>query len=267
MKKIMYFYCFILFIIITVSCCGCGKTGDKENTETSAAGDTTAASSGVSMKDNSRESTQESVPETALSDTPDTLYESKAAESTAAAFPDITEKSDWYGDYVLIGYVRPHWGFQPNPDKEKRQRLLDYQKQTILSLSESCMEYFGPVNREDDPEQYLDYPYDHYVNKQPVILKDTILDENTLADITERFGREYHLDGTAVDFSQWAFGDEEFFGDLAFRASDYQGSRLLVFYNEHTASAVKETEYWIDAGDGVVYSLTDQMAAKLQRLR
>ena len=63
------------------------------------------------------------------------------------------------------------------------------------------------------------------------------------------------------------FGDEEFFSNIDFRISNYQNCNILVFYIEQNPSSVKEIEYWIDAGNGVIYSLTDQMISKLQRLR
>ena len=101
----------------------------------------------------------------------------------------------------------------------------------------------------------------------PIVLKYTTLDEELLKSMMVRWGREYHLDGTAVDFSEWAFGDEEFFSNIDFRISNYQNCNILVFYIEQNPSSVKEIEYWIDAGNGVIYSLTDQMISKLQRLR
>ena len=79
---------------------------------------------------------------------PDILYESKMAEDIITAFPDISEKEDWYGDYQLVEYVRPHFGFQPNPDKSQRQRILDIQKQTIISLNENSIKRFGPGTSE-----------------------------------------------------------------------------------------------------------------------
>lgn len=187
------------------------------------------------------------------------------AEDIITAFPDISEKEDWYGDYQLVEYVRPHFGFQPNPDKSQRQRILDIQKQTIISLNENSIKRFGPVNKED--EFFAEYKFDHYIQEVPIVLKYTTLDEELLESMMVRWGREYHLDGTAVDFSEWAFGDEEFFSNIDFRISNYQNCNILVFYIEQNPSSVKEIEYWIDAGNGVIYSLTDQMISKLQRLR
>ncbi|QNM05268.1 hypothetical protein [Qiania dongpingensis] len=243
MKKYVSVCILNIFLIMCVlGCCACGEEINSEEAGSK-------------------------IQETETGKNPDELYELKITESTVSNFSNMEEKEEWYGDYKFIEYIRPHFGFQPNPDKEQRQRILDYQKQSIVSLSENSVKYLGSVNREDEPDAYEDYKYDHYVMEASYVLKTMILDEKVLQDITSRWGREYHLDGTPVDFSEWAYGDESYFADIDFKVSDYEGHYILIFYDEQNPSTIKEREYWIDAGNGVVYSLTDQMVSKWQKIR
>lgn len=261
MKSIINIRNSFLFLVgIVFICCSCGKSKQSDISTERVLDEEIR----ITTIAETTEIPQEEA-ETLPLKNPDILYESEMAEDIITTFPDISEKEDWYGDYQLVEYVRPHFGFQPNPDKSQRQRILDIQKQTIISLNENSIKRFGPVNKED--EFFAEYKFDHYIQEVPIVLKYTTLDEELLESMMVRWGREYHLDGTAVDFSEWAFGDEEFFSNIDFRISNYQNCNILVFYKEQNPSSVKEIEYWIDAGNGVIYSLTDQMISKLQRLR
>ena len=85
--------------------------------------------------------------------------------------------------------------------------------------------------------------------------------------MNRRWGKESDEDGDFVNFADWSMGDEKYFADIDFKLSDHIGCPLLTFrYPEHP-STVKDQEFWVYAGNGIIYSLTDVMVSEWRRLR
>lgn len=224
------------------------------------------AACGEARLEDSSGSAEETTAEVAERENPDEIYYRKIEEETRADFPeDLSEMEDWYGDYQFVEYTRPHSYPPSTPDY--LQRKLDQMKGTIKRIEPGMLITYFPVDRVLEPVFYEDYEYDHYISVRSFTMHVEVLDEELLKTLLMRWGREYHLDGSPVDFSNKAHGDDDLFADMDFRISDYVGHQILVFTDEDTTSTIKECDYWINAGDGVVYSLTNHSVSKWQRLR
>ena len=204
-------------------------------------------------------------------DDPDVRYESKAMEPTVSEFAEVwEEESDWYGDYQFVEYVRPNTWYTPDFDDEAMERKISFRKKTIMTLETDLERTYMALDKEADVEDrggWADWNYDHYINESYVKLIASVLDEEKIRHMEERWGKEYERDGSLADFSYRAMGNEKYFADMDFRVHDYEGSPLLIFYNPQRTSAYKEETYLLEAENGTVYMLDDVMVSKWQRLR
>ena len=96
---------FLFLVGIVFICCSCGKSKQSDISTERVLDEEIR----ITTIAETTEIPQEEA-ETLPSKNPDILYESKMAEDIITAFPDISEKEDWYGDYQLVEYVRPHFG-------------------------------------------------------------------------------------------------------------------------------------------------------------
>lgn len=201
----------------------------------------------------------------------DKLYEEKVTQETLSSFPeDLSSVEAWYGDYGFVEYTRPNpWGLTLMMDDAFQHRFERHQA-TIRTLSfEQVTDCFpGKLN----PEVYgHGYPYEHVAIDTFTSMKVQTLDEEMVKELEEKW--EYDSYGDPIDFYDSTYtmgGHEEYFSEMDFRIRDWKGRQMLILFNEGLASTDKVTEYWVDAGDGYVYVLTnsvDPMVYKWKRLR
>lgn len=251
----------LVTVLLTVFCaCTAGKTEDGKAARPEH-GSTAPGSSGACIEETSET-------EQTRRDDPDERYESVCSEEAEAVCPEtMNDLEDWYGDYQFVGYVRPHQNYTPCPDHEQLEYRIRLEKEEIVSLTPESVYRYSGVDRKYQAEIFADYKYEHLIQESRPVLTASVLTEEVLEEMNRRWGKEFDADGGSVDFADWSAGDEEYFADTDFKLRDYTGCPLLTFrYPEHP-STVKNQEFWIYAGDGVTYSLTDAMVSEWRRLR
>lgn len=261
----------IICVLLVLLVSACGSRAQNTTAEGSVLEDT-AVSAEEEEPSGQTEETAFSKPEKPEEPAdPDTRYESKAMEPTVSEFTEIwEEESDWYGDYQFVEYIRPNTWYTPDFDDEAMERKISFRKKTIMTLETDLERTYMALDKEADVEDrggWADWNYDHYINESYVKLIASVLDEEKIRHMEERWGKEYERDGSLADFSYRAMGNEKYFADMDFRVHDYEGSPLLIFYNPQRTSAYKEETYLLEAENGTVYMLDDVMVSKWQRLR
>lgn len=252
--------CFIT--VLSVVFCACTNRNSEDGKAVCSEHDSVASASSEERIEEKAENVQ------AQWDDPDERYESICSEETESVFPEtMKDLTDWYGDYQFVGYVRPHQNYTPCPDHGQLEYRISLQKEEIVSLTPGLVYRYSGVDRKYQSEIFADYQYEHLIQDSRPVLTASVLNEEILEEMNRRWGKESDEDGDFVNFADWSMGDEKYFADIDFKLSDHIGCPLLTFrYPEHP-STVKDQEFWVYAGNGIIYSLTDVMVSEWRKLR
>lgn len=192
----------------------------------------------------------------ALYEENDRIYKETLARETLSAFPDMTARTDWYGDYQFVDYVCPYKEYVPDIPEEigYRKNLL---RESVVTLTETEWIFCGPVDRK--LVQWENYEYESYTDISKINYENGILNKETAMQVSEWEITERNAGP--------ADGQENCFSNMDFDICDLIGAPMLVFYDESLPEEKTIQSYMVYTGDGVVLQITKSRVAAYQKLR